>query len=97
MFSDDIGLYMHLGPGPEMAQVRAAQSVLDQRDLDAPWLQVVDGEAHAIDCDGPMQNEERLERTGNREIDENDGTIALNRHYRAPENDVTFTDISATS
>ena len=44
-----------------------------------------------------MQNEERLERTGNREIDEKRVTIALKRRHSAHAIDVSLHDMSAKS
>jgi len=70
MFSDDIGLYLDPRTGLQVPQVRMPQRVLYQRHLQAAWLEIIDGETHAVDGDRPVKDKKWLESGRNRDVDE---------------------------
>ncbi len=70
MFSNDIRLHVYTRSRLQVAQSRMTQGVLDQRKLQTARLELVHRETDAIDGDGSMQREERLNRWRKRDVDQ---------------------------
>src|SRR6185436_6321328 len=95
MFSNHVGFDMNTGSRPRVAQSGVSQRVLDQRQLHAARLDVVDGETYAVHRYRAVQNEQRLEGRRNREIDNGSVTVALDGSDCADAVDVALDDVSA--
>src|SRR6185503_16101468 len=95
MFSNHVGFDMNTGSRPRVAQSGVSQRVLDQRQLHAARLDVVDGETYAVHCYRAVQNEQRLEGGRNREIDDGGVAFALDGGYGADAVDVALNDVPA--
>src|SRR5947208_10512 len=95
MFSDDVRLDVNPRAGPQLAQSRLSQCVLDQRDLQAARLEIVDGETDAIDGNGSVEYKKLRERRWNRDVDKHCITFALDCDHGPHTIDVPLNDVPA--
>src|SRR5579883_2514149 len=73
VLADHVSLDVHDRPGLETAEGRVAEGIVDEGDLDdVRRRQVVDGQAHAVDGERPMWDQQLHEVRGNADVDEHD-------------------------
>src|ERR1700687_6219509 len=93
VFGDYVSLYVDPASNPQIAQRRMTQGVIDQRKLQTSRLQLVHGEANAVNGDRAVQDKERLDCSWERKIDEDCVAREVTRGDDAYTVDVSLHDV----